>query len=252
MNKLNKLTNIQPVVEVRHLTKRIRTRSIVDQITFDLFPGEVFGFLGPNGAGKTTTIRMMVGLIGMSDGDVTINGYSIRTSFREAIQHVGAIIENPELYKHLTGMQNLKQFARMVEGIPQSRIDQIVQLVGLTARIHDKVKTYSLGMRQRLGIAQALLHKPAVLILDEPTNGLDPAGIREMRQLVRKMAAEEGIAVMVSSHLLAEMEQMCDRFGVVIDGRLRTTFSLADLQSQTDSQTLEETYIRLTEVANYA
>ncbi|KRE97690.1 bacitracin ABC transporter ATP-binding protein [Paenibacillus sp. Soil766] len=244
--------NIQPVVEVRNLTKRIRHKSIVDQISFELFPGEVFGFLGPNGAGKTTTIRMMVGLIGMSDGDVAINGHSIHTSFREAIRHVGAIIENPELYKHLTGMQNLMQFARMVGSIPQSRIDQIVQLVGLSARIHDKVKTYSLGMRQRLGIAQALLHKPAVLILDEPTNGLDPAGIREMRQLVRQLAAEEGLAVMVSSHLLAEMELMCDRFGVVIDGRLRSTFSLADLQSQTDTLTLEEKYIRLTEVANYA
>jgi ABC-2 type transport system ATP-binding protein len=224
----------------------------VDQISFELFPGEVFGFLGPNGAGKTTTIRMMVGLIGMSDGDVAINGHSIRTSFREAIRHVGAIIENPELYKHLTGMQNLKQFARMVGNIPQSRIDQIVHLVGLTARIHDKVKTYSLGMRQRLGFAQALLHKPAVLILDEPTNGLDPAGIREMRQLVRKLAAEEDIAVMVSSHLLAEMEQLCDRFGVVTEGCLRTTFALADFQNQTNAQTLEEKYIELTEVANYA
>jgi ABC-2 type transport system ATP-binding protein len=251
MNNMNKL-NIQPVVEVRNLTKRIRHKNIVDQISFELFPGEVFGFLGPNGAGKTTTIRMMVGLIGMSDGDVAINGHSIRTSFREAIRHVGAIIENPELYKHLTGMQNLKQFARMVGNIPQSRIDQIVQLVGLTARIHDKVKTYSLGMRQRLGIAQALLHKPAVLILDEPTNGLDPAGIREMRQLVRKLAAEEGIAVMVSSHLLAEMEQLCDRFGVVTEGCLRTTFALADFQTQTNTQTLEEKYIELTEVANYA
>lgn len=248
MNKLS----MQPVVEVRNLTKRIRHKNIVDQISFELFPGEVFGFLGPNGAGKTTTIRMIVGLIGMSDGDVAINGYSIRTSFREAIRHVGAIIENPELYKHLTGMQNLKQFARMVGNLPQSRIDQIVQLVGLTARIHEKVKTYSLGMRQRLGIAQALLHKPAVLILDEPTNGLDPAGIREMRQLVRKLAAEEGIAVMVSSHLLAEMEQMCDRFGVVTEGRLRTTFALADFQTQTNTQTLEEKYIELTEVASYA
>lgn len=248
MNKLS----MQPVVEVRNLTKRIRHKNIVDQISFELFPGEVFGFLGPNGAGKTTTIRMIVGLIGMSDGDVAINGYSIRTSFREAIRHVGAIIENPELYKHLTGMQNLKQFARMVGNLPQSRIDQIVQLVGLTARIHEKVKTYSLGMRQRLGIAQALLHKPAVLILDEPTNGLDPAGIREMRQLVRKLAAEEGIAVMVSSHLLAEMEQMCDRFGIVTEGRLRTTFALADFQNKTNAKTLEEKYIELTEVAHYA
>lgn len=237
--------NKQPVVEVRNLTKRIRHRNIVDKISFELHPGEVFGFLGPNGAGKTTTIRMMVGLIGMSDGDVTIEGHSIGSSFREAIRHVGAIVENPELYKHLTGMQNLMQFARMAEGVTQSRIDQIVELVGLSARIHDKVKTYSLGMRQRLGIAQALLHAPRVLILDEPTNGLDPSGIREMRQLVRKLAAEEGMAVMVSSHLLAEMELLCDRFGVVIEGQLRATFSLADLQVQ--SLTLEENYIRLTE-----
>ncbi|SFS71310.1 ABC transporter ATP-binding protein [Paenibacillus sp. BC26] len=249
----------EPFVEVNNLTKQIRGKTIVHHISFHLNRGEVFGLLGPNGAGKTTTIRMMVGLIAMSDGDVRIGGSSIRSQFKEAIRHVGAIVENPELYKHLTGMQNLKQYARMGDGITQSRIEEVISLVGLASRIHDRVKTYSLGMRQRLGIAQALLHKPAVLILDEPTNGLDPAGIREMRGLVRKLAHEEGIAVMVSSHLLAEMEQLCDRFGVMMDGRLRTTFALADLSGTAagDSatkrpQTLEEKYMQLTEGDNHA
>ncbi|SDW19985.1 ABC transporter ATP-binding protein [Paenibacillus sp. CF384] len=239
----------EPIVEVHNLTKQIFGKTIVHHLHFQLNRGEVFGLLGPNGAGKTTTIRMMVGLIAMSDGDVRIGGSSIRSQFKEAIRDVGAIVENPELYKHLTGLQNLKQYARMGEGITPSRIEEVVALVGLTSRIQDKVKTYSLGMRQRLGIAQALLHKPAVLILDEPTNGLDPAGIREMRGLVRKLAHEEDIAVMVSSHLLAEMEQLCDRFGVMMDGRLHATFALEDL---TQSQTLEEKYMQLTEGDNHA
>lgn len=247
----------KPIVHVHQLTKRIRNKTLVDRISFELFPGEVFGLLGPNGAGKTTTIRMIVGLIRMSEGDVTINGHSIRTNFREAISHIGAIVENPEMYKYMSGLHNLRHFARMTgrETVSEKRIAEIVQLVGLTSAIHDKVKTYSLGMRQRLGIAQALLHQPAVLILDEPTNGLDPAGIRDMRLLVRKLAEEEGIAVLVSSHLLAEMELLCDRFGIVMQGRMTDTFALNDLQSSKDDankMTLEEKFIELTEGRSYA
>ncbi|WP_058301411.1 ABC transporter ATP-binding protein [Gorillibacterium timonense] len=210
----------RPTVLIKGLSKKIGSRLIIDNVSFEVPKGEVFGFLGPNGAGKTTTIRMMVGLMKPTDGDVWIEGKSIRHEFEQAIRHVGAIVENPEMYKYLSGYKNLVHYARMVPGVSIERIDEVVRLVGLEQRIHDKVKSYSLGMRQRLGVAQALLQKPTLLILDEPTNGLDPAGIRELRDYLRTLAREEGISIVVSSHLLAEMELMCDRVGVIQKGRL--------------------------------
>jgi len=209
-----------PVVSLQNVSKRIGGRTIIDRLTLEVNPGEVFGFLGPNGSGKTTTIRMMVGLITMSGGDITIAGHSVKSAFPQAIARVGAIVENPEMYKYLTGYQNLIHFGRMNPGIDKARIDEVVALVGLQDRIHDKVKKYSLGMRQRLGVAQAILHRPALLILDEPTNGLDPAGIRELRDYLRKLSREEGTAVFVSSHLLSEMELMCDRVAIIQKGEL--------------------------------
>ncbi|PLS01341.1 ABC transporter ATP-binding protein [Neobacillus cucumis] len=211
---------MKTIVELKDVTKVIKGRTIIDQISFQVNKGEVFGFLGPNGAGKTTTIRMIVGLMGITSGDITIGGYSIKSQFEDAVGQIGAIVENPEMYKFLTGYQNLVHYARMSKGITKEKIAETVELVGLTARIHDKVKTYSLGMRQRLGLAQCLLHDPEVLILDEPTNGLDPAGIREIRDYVRLLAREKNMAVIVSSHLLSEMEMMCDRIGIIQDGRL--------------------------------
>lgn len=210
----------EPVVRLVNVTKRIGKRTIIDNLTFDVPPGEVFGFLGPNGSGKTTTIRMMVGLMRMTSGEIYIKGRSIRTEFEAAVRQVGAIVENPEMYKFLTGYQNLVHYARMIPGIGKRRIDEVVELVGLSDRIHDKVKTYSLGMRQRLGVAQAILHRPALLVLDEPTNGLDPAGIRELRDYLRHLAKHEGTTVFVSSHLLSEMELMCDRVAIIQQGRL--------------------------------
>lgn len=216
-------------VEIRNLTKRIGSKTIVNNLSFDIPKGEVFGFLGPNGAGKTTTIRMMVGLISITSGQVLIHGMDVQKNFREVMRHVGCIVENPEMYKFLTGYQNLIHFARMTSGVSKERIGEVVELVGLSNRIHDKVKTYSLGMRQRLGLAQALLHKPEVLILDEPTNGLDPAGIRELRDHLRKLASQEGLAVIVSSHLLAEMELMCDRVAVIQQGQLVSVNRMHDI-----------------------
>ncbi|ANE47012.1 bacitracin ABC transporter ATP-binding protein [Paenibacillus swuensis] len=209
-----------PIVQLRNVTKRIGSKTIIDDLTFDVPQGEVFGFLGPNGAGKTTTIRMMVGLISMTKGEILIHGHSISKNFEQAIRHVGAIVENPEMYKFLTGADNLKHYARMIPGITKARIQEVIDLVGLQNRIDEKVKTYSLGMRQRLGVAQALLHRPSLLILDEPTNGLDPAGIRELRDYLRRLAKEEGIAIVVSSHLLSEMELMCDRVAIIQQGKL--------------------------------
>ena len=182
--------------------------------------------MGPNGAGKTTTIRMMVGLTSISQGDIKICGYSIKEHFEKAVANVGAIVENPEMYKFLSGYQNLRHFARMMKGITDERIEEVVRLVGLGNRIHDKVRTYSLGMRQRLGVAQAILHRPKLLILDEPTNGLDPQGIRELRDYLRHLCQEEGTTVFVSSHLLSEMELMCDSVAIIQNGRLIDVRSL--------------------------
>jgi ABC-2 type transport system ATP-binding protein len=209
-----------PVVRLEGVSKKISSKTLVDDLSLDIQPGQVFGFLGPNGAGKTTTIRMMVGLISITKGDVLICGHSIIKEYEKAITHVGAIVENPEMYKFLTGYQNLRHFARMMSGITEERIQEVTKLVGLDNRIHDKVKTYSLGMRQRLGVAQAILHRPKLLILDEPTNGLDPQGIRELRDYLRHLCKIEGTTVFVSSHLLSEMELMCDRVAIIQNGRL--------------------------------
>ncbi|MGN1401651.1 MAG: ABC transporter ATP-binding protein [Bacillus sp. (in: firmicutes)] len=211
---------MEVTLRLQNVTKKIKKKTIIDGLSFDVHKGEIFGFLGPNGAGKTTTIRMIVGLMKMTEGDIFICGDSVRTDFEKAIGHIGAIVENPELYKYLTGYQNLVHFARMSKGVSKARIDEVIELVGLSERIHEKVKGYSLGMRQRLGLAQALLHRPKVLILDEPTNGLDPQGIREIRNYMKRLSKEEGMTVIVSSHLLSEMEMMCDRFGIIQNGKL--------------------------------
>jgi ABC-2 type transport system ATP-binding protein len=226
------------ILEICNLTKRIGNKTIIDNLSFEIPKGEVFGFLGPNGAGKTTTIRMMVGLMSITEGDVLIGGHSIKTDFEKAIVKVGAIVENPEMYKFLSGYDNLIHFARMVPGVTKDRIDEVIQLVGLENRIRDKVKTYSLGMRQRLGVAQALLHKPSLLILDEPTNGLDPAGIRELRDYLHTLTRGEGISVLVSSHLLSEMQLMCDRVAIIQEGKLIDVQSIKEIMNDETSSSV--------------
>jgi ABC-2 type transport system ATP-binding protein len=206
-------------LEATNLTKVIGDRTIVDDASFALQPGEVFGFLGPNGAGKTTTIRMLVGLIKPTHGSVTVCGYDVRRQFEEAMRCIGCIVENPDLYRFMTGRENLEHFARML-GVPSSEITRVAALVNLDHRLDQRVGTYSLGMRQRLGIAQAMLGSPRVLILDEPANGLDPAGIREIRELIRGLAADRGLAVFVSSHLLAEIELIADRVAIIHKGKI--------------------------------
>lgn len=210
----------QPIVQLRNLSKVIKGKQIIDSLSLDIYPGQIFGFLGPNGSGKTTTIRLMTGLMNMTDGEVIIDGVSLKDNYEDAIENVGVIVENPEMYKFLSGYKNLLHFARMHKNISKERINEVVRQVGMENRIHEKVSTYSLGMRQRLGLAQSLLHRPKFLILDEPTNGLDPAGIREFRDHLRKISKEENVAVFVSSHLLSEMELMCDRIAVIQNGKL--------------------------------
>lgn len=210
----------QPIVEIKNLNKTIKGKHIIKNLNLDFYPGQITGFLGPNGAGKTTTIRMMTGLMYPSKGEVIIDGKQLSTNYEEAISNIGVIVENPEMYKYMSGYKNLQHFARMHKGVTKQRIDEVVAQVGLQNRIHEKVKTYSLGMRQRLGLAQAMLHRPKFLILDEPTNGLDPAGIREFRMYLRKIAEEDNVAIVVSSHLLSEIELMVDRIAIIQNGEL--------------------------------
>lgn len=214
---------------VKDLRKTIGRKEIIKGLNFELKQGEVFGFLGPNGAGKTTTIRMLTGLIKPTNGTISICGYDVRKEFTKAMQYLGCIVENPELYPYLSGWDNLLHFARMLPSVSEEQIKETIAFVGLDDRIHDKVKTYSLGMRQRLGIAQALLNRPKVLILDEPTNGLDPAGIREMRQFIRNLAENEGLSVLVSSHLLSEIQLLCDRVAIMTKGEIIQIDSVENL-----------------------
>ncbi|UOQ44915.1 ABC transporter ATP-binding protein [Halobacillus salinarum] len=224
----------EPIISLRNVSKQIGRTTIVDDLSFEVPQGEIFGFLGPNGAGKTTTIRMIVGLMSVTKGQILIKGKNIQTEFEQAIHHVGAIVESPEMYKYLSGYQNLVHYARMVPGVKKERIAEVVSLVKMEKRIHDKVKKYSLGMRQRLGVAQALLHRPSLLILDEPTNGLDPAGIRELRDYLRHLTRTEGISVIVSSHLLSEMELMCDRVAILKQGKLVNVMPVQHLSREND------------------
>ncbi len=217
-----------PVLDIRSICKTISGRKILDQISFTVDSGEIVGFLGPNGSGKTTTIKMIMGLLSIDEGEIFINGCSVKKEFEKALCRVGGIIENPEMYGHLSGWTNLKMFANMHGNISEETIEETVRMVHLEDRISDKVRRYSLGMRQRLGVAQAVLHEPNLLILDEPTNGLDPEGIKELRDTLRSFA-EKGAGVLVSSHLLAEMQLMCDRVCIIEKGRLIAKQSLRDL-----------------------
>lgn len=209
-----------PVLQIDHLTKKIGRKTIVDDVSLNLNKGEIIGLLGPNGAGKTTTIRMIVGLMSKTAGKIIINGVDPQNDYEKAMSSIGVIVENPDLYKYLSGYDNLIHFSRMSKGVSEQRIKDVIALVGLEHSIHEKAGTYSLGMRQRLGLAVALVHRPSLLLLDEPTNGLDPAGIRELRAHLIHLARHEEVGIMISSHLMSEMELMCDRVAVLQQGKL--------------------------------
>ncbi|MEH7144126.1 ABC transporter ATP-binding protein [Priestia megaterium] len=217
----------ETVLQVDYVSKVIGKKTILHDVSLSVERGEIFGLLGPNGSGKTTLIRTVVGLIKETKGTITVNGFPLKEQFTSAMKSIGAIIENPEFYDYLTGYQNLKHFANMHEGITAERLDEVIALVKLENSIHAKVKTYSLGMRQRLGVAQAILHKPALLLLDEPTNGLDPAGMREFRTYLQTLCREEGISILIASHLLKEVEALCDRVGIIQDGELKAVQDLS-------------------------
>lgn len=219
---------MENVLEVSHLSKKIGGREIIKNLSFSIKAGEIFGFLGPNGAGKTTTIRMMVDLIAMDEGTIQILGNDITRDREKTLAGIGAVVENPELYSYLSGLENLRQIAR-IRGIGEDKIKEVVELVGLTGRIKDKMRKYSLGMKQRLGLAAALLSDPRLLILDEPTNGLDPNGIIEFRAILKRMARDKNMAVFVSSHILGEVQQLCDTVAFVENGEITAIESLAGI-----------------------
>ena len=227
----------KPALQIQNVTKTFGRKTAVDNVSFELYPGEVFGFLGPNGAGKTTIIKMVMGFFRPDEGTIIINGYNRKTHYEAAMSSIGGIVENPEMYNTLSARLNLKMYARLHKGVTPERINEVLELVGLSERADEPVKKYSLGMKQRIGLAQAMLHHPKVLILDEPTNGLDPAGIHQLRDILKKLAHEEGVAVMVSSHLLSEMQLMCDRIGIINHGKLLQICYIDDLmhRAQTSS-----------------
>ncbi len=208
------------VLRTVDLTKRFGRQKAVDGLSLEVCEGDIFGFLGPNGAGKTTTMRMAVGLIKPSGGRVEINGLDVRRRFLDAIAHVGCLIDIPAFYPGLSGRKNLTLLARTAGGVPKRRVDEVLDTVGMTAAARKKVRTYSHGMRQRLAIAQALLAKPSLLILDEPTSGLDPEGKIDLLRRLRELARGERITVFISSHLLDEVEEICNRAAIIKDGRL--------------------------------
>lgn len=232
------------VLEIKGLSKSLSGKQVLKNIDLTLKQGEIFGFLGANGAGKTTLIKTMLGLLKYNEGSVKICGYEVKKEFEKALSNAGGIVENPELYKYLSGRDNLEIFSKMQKGIPESRIDEVVEIAGLQNRINDKVSRYSLGMRQRLGIAQALLNSPKLIVLDEPTNGLDPKGIKELRELLIRLAKEKGSAVFVSSHLLSELEHICDRAAIIKKGEIIKTFAVSEMHDTvTMRKTLEEIFM---------
>lgn len=222
------------VLEIKNIEKRIGSRPIVKDVSLNIYEGDILGFIGPNGAGKTTTIKLVLGLQSLSNGTVKILGHDIKKEFEESIKNVGAIIENPDLYMYMSGYKNLK-LAGKLYNIKKERIEEVIQLVGLQDRIHDKVKKYSLGMRQRLGIAQAILHKPKLLILDEPTNGLDPKGIDEFKKLMIHLAKKEDMAILISSHILSELESICNRICILSKGRIIKDDTITNIKAIKDS-----------------
>lgn len=222
------LRSSEIVLRARRLTKRYGERLAVNGLDMEVRRGEIFGFLGPNGAGKTTTIRMALGLIAPTSGSVEILGQDVVHHRAEILPRVGALVEQPALYLYMSGRDNLRAVGSVLGGVSEARIDAVLDLVGLRGRARDRVKTYSLGMKQRLGVAMALLQDPELLVLDEPANGLDPAGIVEMRDLMRRLSAE-GKTVFISSHVLTEVQQICTRVAILNLGKMVTESTVENL-----------------------
>ena len=220
------------ILKCENLHKSFRKKEILKDVSLEICSGDILGFIGPNGAGKTTTIKLILGLQKIGSGKVIINGFDIQKNFEKAIAKVGAIIENPDLYMYMSGYDNLKLISNLYPNVDEARINEVIKLVGLENRINDKVSKYSLGMRQRLGVAQAILHKPNLLILDEPTNGLDPEGIKDLRELLVKLAKDENMGILISSHNLAELESFCNKVSIIKNGVIVETSDLETVKKE--------------------
>lgn len=240
------MESIQKVLECKNLNKKIGKKQILKNVSLEVDSGDILGFIGPNGAGKTTTIKLILGLQSITSGEVYINGYNIQTQFEKAIKKVGTIVESPDLYMYLSGYNNLKIIANLYKDVDENRIQEVIKLVGLENRINDKVSKYSLGMRQRLGIAQALLHKPNLLILDEPTNGLDPEGIKQLRDLLTGLAKKENMAILISSHNLSELENFCTKIAIIQNGEMIESSTMEEAK-KVEGKTLYDIEVDLVE-----
>ncbi len=226
-------------IELNQVDKRYKKVVALDNLTMQVPSGKVYGFLGRNGAGKTTTIRIITGLIKANAGCVKVMGEDAKDNRSAVSANIGAIVESPAFYRNLTGLQNLKITADLY-GIAEDRIEEVLKIVDMSEYAKRKVKTYSTGMRQRLGIANALIHSPKILILDEPTNGLDPNGVKDLRRLIKNLSHDLGITILVSSHVLSEIEQIADHVGILNNGKLVDQFSMQDLDLEEQSYLLLE------------
>lgn len=233
------------ILKCTKLKKQIKSKILVDDISFSINKGDVVGFIGPNGAGKSTIIKLILGLMKLSSGNVEINGYDIEKNFVKAIEKVGAIVENPDLYMYLSGYDNLKITANYYKNISQNRIEDVIKIIGLEKQIKDKVSTYSLGMKQRLAIGEAIINQPELLILDEPTNGLDPQGVIEIRNIIRYLAKTENVTFIVCSHILSEVQNLCNRISIINNGEILVEGNTEDLIKKSNCKCLEEYYLRV-------
>lgn len=235
---------------VKNLNKNIGRRKIIQDLSFEVNKGDICGFLGPNGAGKTTTIRMITGLIKPTSGEITISGKNVVNNRGEALENLGAIVESPIFFPYMSGRKNLQNLARLNKGMERKKqldkVEEVLEIVGLKDRAKDKVKTYSLGMKQRLGIAQALLNDPEIVILDEPANGLDPMGMKELRELIIMLKETKGITFFISSHLLDELQQVCNKLVLIKEGVLIWTGTTEELiKESSNSGRLEDAFINI-------
>lgn len=225
-----RILNENYLIETVNLSKSFKKRKIINKLNIKVESGDIYGYLGPNGSGKTTTIRMLLGLIFPDEGSIFINGYDINTDFKKAISVVGATVESPSFYQYLSGYENLKIMSNLYPvPINRSKIEELLEFVHLTKSANDKVQTYSLGMKQRLGIALALLNDPKIIILDEPTNGLDPQGMSDLKTMISNLSSERGISFFISSHLIRDIEQVCTKVGIIKEGELLVQGKLKEL-----------------------
>lgn len=230
------------VLTLSNISKKIHRRTILENITLSVDSGEIFGFVGPNGAGKTTTIKIITGLMRPDSGHVLVNGLDVQKDHDKAISNLGAIVESPALYGYLSGLDNLKITAKL-RGIKYDELDDIINITGLKERIKDKVRTYSLGMKERLAIGCAMTGKPKLLILDEPTNGLDPLGVANFRELLKKLSVENNTAVFLSSHQLSEIQQICRRVAFINNGKILDIETVDDILKS--GKNMEEKFMKL-------